>query len=290
MKFTVALLQILAEGHDQERNLEKGIEHCRKAKELGADLALFPEEWNIGYQMCPIDDKGRSLWSASAIDHDSPFILSFAAAARSLQMNIAVTYLESYAPRPRNTVSIIDAAGNTVLNYSKVFICDFGKDELENECPNYDEIGRDYNCTPGSTFDVCPVNGAEGSVNIGAMICADREFPEAATQLMLNGAELIVVPNACDWNELRDSLLRARALDNFVGVAMANYPAPQCNGNSCAYSCVGWANGSEQDILIVRADEEEGIFLATFDMDAIREFKYQEQWRVDYRRQWYGRQ
>lgn len=28
------------------------------------------------------------------------------------------------------------------------------------------------------------------------MICADREFPELATQLMLNGAELIVVPNA----------------------------------------------------------------------------------------------
>lgn len=35
------------------------------------------------------------------------------------------------------------------------------------------------------------------------MICADREFPEPATQLMLNGAELIVVPNACDWDEIR---------------------------------------------------------------------------------------
>jgi len=32
------------------------------------------------------------------------------------------------------------------------------------------------------------------------MICADREFPEPATQLMLNGAELIIVPNDCDWD------------------------------------------------------------------------------------------
>jgi N-carbamoylputrescine amidase len=47
MKFTVALLQILPHGNDQQKNLEKGIEYCNKAKELGADLVLFPELWNI---------------------------------------------------------------------------------------------------------------------------------------------------------------------------------------------------------------------------------------------------
>ena len=59
------------------------------------------------------------------------------------------------------------------------------------------------NCSPGEAFDVCALEGSDGQVQVGAMICADREFPEAATALMLNGAELVVVPNACTWDEIR---------------------------------------------------------------------------------------
>ena len=47
--FKVALLQLLAAGNDQEANLLKGDEACREAASLGADMALFPEMWNIGY-------------------------------------------------------------------------------------------------------------------------------------------------------------------------------------------------------------------------------------------------
>ena len=36
-----------------------------------------------------------------------------------------------------------------------------------------------------------------GEVKVGAMICYDREFPESARIMMLKGAELILVPNAC---------------------------------------------------------------------------------------------
>lgn len=81
---------------------------------------------------------------------------------------------------------------------------------------------------------MCTLTGAEGEVRVGAMICADREFPEPATQLMLNGAELIVVPNACDWDEVRSAGLLTRACENLIGVAMANYPQPLNNGNSRA--------------------------------------------------------
>jgi len=38
MKITVALLQIAPSGDGQKRNLAKGLEYCRKAKALGADL------------------------------------------------------------------------------------------------------------------------------------------------------------------------------------------------------------------------------------------------------------
>ena len=45
----VALLQMSSCGTDQEANLAKGETFCRRARELGADIALFPEMWNIGY-------------------------------------------------------------------------------------------------------------------------------------------------------------------------------------------------------------------------------------------------
>jgi hypothetical protein len=35
--------------------------------------------------------------------------------------------------------------------------------------------------------------------------------------------------------------------------------------------------------LLVKAKEEEEVALATFDMDQIREFRKQEQWRLDYK-------
>ena len=46
----IALLQIAPAG-TLEANLEKGIRCCRKAKEMGADIALFPEMWSNGYDL-----------------------------------------------------------------------------------------------------------------------------------------------------------------------------------------------------------------------------------------------
>ena len=284
MKFTVALLQIAPFGNDQNRNLAKALQYCREAKVLGADLAVFPELWNVGFIPSPIDSEGRRLWMDSAIDQRSTFFQSFATLARELDLNIAITYLEAHQPMPRNTVSVINRRGEVMLNYSKVFICDFGKDALLKPNPNAHDIGCDVNCSPGELFDVCTLVGAEGEVKIGAMICADREFPEAAGQLMLNGAELIVVPNACTWDDIRTAGLKTRAFENLVGIAMVNYPAPRNNGNSQAHTCVAWRNGRSIDTLIAEAGEREEILLAIFDMEAIREFRSTESWRLDYRR------
>jgi predicted amidohydrolase len=198
MKFTVALLQILPFANDQNRNLENGLKCCRDAKALGADLAVFPELWNIGATRYAVKAAGQQPWTASAIDRKSDFFLSFAVLAQELRMNIGLTYLEAYSPKPRNSVSIINRTGQVVLNYSKIFICDFGDAELLKRDPNPDDVGCDVNCSSGESFDVCVLNSAEGEVRVGAMICADREFPEPGHQLMRNGAELIVVPNACN--------------------------------------------------------------------------------------------
>jgi N-carbamoylputrescine amidase len=286
MKFKVAMLQIAPFGDDQGKNLARGVRACRDAKALGADLAVFPELWSIGAAAAPLDPDGRRNWIASAIDRKSSFFQAFAALAREQEMNIAVTYLEAHQPLPRNTVSILNRRGEVVLNYSKVFICNFGKNELAKPNPSAPEIGCDVNCSPGESFDVCTLDGAEGQVTVGAMICADREFPEAATQLMLNGADLVVVPNSCTWDEIRTAGLKTRAFENLVGIAMTNYPGPN-RGSSQAHSCVAWRAGLSVDALIAKAGEQEEILLATFDVDEIREFRKVEMWRVDYRKAWH---
>lgn len=279
MKYKIALLQMAGKELDPNLNLAKGLAFCCRAKNLGADLALFPEMWNINYAQCPHDPDGKKRWEGEAIDQGSEFSQAFVQLAHQLEMAIAITYLERFSPKPRNTVAVINSKGEVVLNYSKVFLCVFGQPEFRrNQChPN--PIGADYNCSPGHAYPVCGLNGKDGPVRIGAMICADREFPEAATFLMKNGAELIIVPNCCNWDDIRNAQLKTRAFDNLVGVAMANYPKPRANGHSIAYDCLAF----DRDPLIIEADEEEGIFMAEFDVTQMREFRMQEQWRLDYR-------
>lgn len=45
--FKVAMLQINATNNIEE-NLKKGIAYCKKAKDMGADIAVFPEMFSNG--------------------------------------------------------------------------------------------------------------------------------------------------------------------------------------------------------------------------------------------------
>ena len=117
------------------------------------------------------------------------------------------------------------------------------------------------------------------------MICYDREFPESARILMLKGAELILTPNACELEENRIGQFRARAYENMVGVAMANYAAPQENGHSVAFDAVAFdENEKTQNTLIIEAGEEEGVYIAEFYMDRIRAYRERETWGNAFRK------
>jgi len=163
-----------------------------------------------------------------------------------------------------------------------LFICDFGKKEFLKLKPVAGNIRCDALCCAGDSFGVATLTGSDGIVNIGAMICADREFPERATQLIRNGAEIIPVPNACTWDDIRTAGLETRAMENLVGIAMVNYPLPLRNGNLQAHACVAWRKGGSADTLIVHASETAEILIRTFDMDDIRAFRRIESWRLNY--------
>jgi predicted amidohydrolase len=263
-------------GNDQDANRCKGEEFCRRARRLVADIALFPEMWNIGYAPCPTDGEAGAAWQAQAVGPDGTFVSHFRDLAKELNMAIALTYLEKWAGAPRNSISIIDRCGEIVMTYAKVHTCDFSHEAA---------------CTPGDAFNVCDLDTAAGPVKVGAMICYDREFPESARLLMLMGAEIILTPNACDLEDNRLSQFRARAYENMVGAAMANYAAPQCNGHSIAFDGMAFAepedeseDGASRDMLIIEAGEQEGVYPAEFDLDRLRAYRKRETWGNAFRK------
>ncbi len=260
-KIKIALLQISPCGSTEE-NKKKGHLYCRLAKEAGADIALFPEMYSNGY-----DIYGRpfDVWRNDAVEKSSDFVQSFGLLAKSLDMAICVTFLESSHKGPRNTALLFDRFGEERLCYSKVHTCDF-------------DVER--NLAPGDDFYVSKLDTAKGTLNVGVMICFDREFPESARILMLKGAELILVPNACPMEINRLSQLRGRAYENMLAIATCNYPigVPDCNGGSNVFDGVAYLPElpSSRDTCILQAGEGEGIYTAELDLDMLRRYRESE--------------
>ena len=270
-KLKIALLQINPTG-TLSGNLEKGAAACRKAKTLGADIALFPEMFSIGYD---IYERPAEVWTAEAIPADDEFVLTFGRLAAELEMAIGITFLEEHTPKPLNTLVLFDRFGRQVLKYSKVHTCDFSA-----------EAALDS----GDGFHVCDLDTAVGSVRVGAMICFDREFPESARVLMLKGAEVVLAPNACPMEINRLSALRTRAYENMLAVATCNYPdsVPDCNGHSTVFDGVAWLRDEPgvRDMCILEADGSENIFTAEIDLDILRGYRAHEVMGDAYRKAW----
>ena len=271
MKLTIAFLQLLPTG-SLKGNLEKGISACLEAKEKGADIALFPEMWSCGYAF-PHEEAGLRECSISC---DNFFVKQFSELAAQLDMAIAITFLEQHEPKPRNTVCLFDRHGKLQYRYSKVHICDFGEED--------DESVLDA----GDKFFVTELDTKVGIIKVGSMICYDREFPESARILMLKGAELLLVPNACPMELNRLAQLRGRAYENMLSIATCNYPAPHpdCNGHSTLFDGVVYLpelSGS-RDTCVFESDEKEGVYTAELDVDMLRDYRRQEVWGFKNRR------
>lgn len=266
--FKIALLQLNPTA-SVESNKTKGIEYCKKAKEMGADIVLFPEMWNTGYEILfkgylkdqnEISKENIEKWNSKAINNDDEFINQYINIAKELKIAVAITYLEKTESKPKNTVIIIDRTGNIILKYSKVHTVD-SKMEAYLE--------------PGNDFKTCELDYGRGKVKLGTMICFDRDFPESARILMLQGSEIILVPNACYMSKIRLEQLKVRAYENMVGIVTVNYS--NHGGKSSAYSPIV-RNIDKQDLnseLLVM-NEREDVKIVQFNMSEIREYRKRE--------------
>ena len=247
MIFKVAILQKRAINAQISKNMESAMEAMKEAAKNNADILLLPECFLTGYDLPMAYEK--------CISDDDANIKKICGLAKEYRIGIVLTAFTKGKNLPQNTAFVIDQSGRVLMKYAKVHTCDFA-DEKDVES--------------GREFKVCDFNG----IQLGVMICYDREYPESARVLMLKGAEIILVPNDCTSMKPRIQALSTRAYENMLGVAMAN-PNGANAGNSCAYSPICWDQGGTcVDNEILLADElTESIFYADFDMDAIREYR-----------------
>lgn len=248
--FRVAVLQARAQIRKPQKNMESIIEVMSEAKRCEADMLLLPEAFLTGYDL-PVSNE-------EALDRESIYVQKICEAAKKIKIGCVLTTFTKGIRKPRNTAFVIDREGRIILQYDKVHTCDFA----DEKCLEH-----------GEEFRVCDYDG----VRIGIMICYDREYPESARILMLKGAEIILVPNDCTLMHHRINVLETRAYENMTGVVMANPPGKRA-GQSCAFSPIAWSKDeNDEDMLLFQADEEtEGIYLADYDMEAVREYRSRE--------------
>ncbi|MBQ7016072.1 MAG: hypothetical protein IJN10_03860 [Firmicutes bacterium] len=250
MIFKTAILQQRAKYRAYDDNTQTIIAQMAAAGRKGADILLLPEAYITGYEL-PISYE-------EALDVQNPYIDQLCAAAREHHIGVVATAFTKGHLKPRNTAWVINKNGEILLKYDKVHTCDFA-DESCLEC--------------GDNYYVCDFHG----IQLGIMICYDREYPESARILMMKGAEVILLPNDCNSMKPRLDCLSTRAYENLVGIGMANPPGENA-GASCAFGPRCWnQKGYCIDNALLVADElTEGLFYADFDMDDIRDFREHE--------------
>lgn len=250
--------------------LTEGLALMDRASASGADLVLFPEMYSIGYRL-------EGPWTTRALDADGPWVRAFANRAQALGLAVAIPFLERNPNGdPWNAVTVFDRWGHRVLHYRKVHTCAFDAEAA---------------LTPGDRFFVAPLDTITGPVVIGAMICFDREFPESARELMLAGAELILVPNACVMERNRQGQLEARAFENGLALALANYAGPEFLGGSSVVSPIVFGSeGQSLDPVVGRAGAGDELLVVDLDLEALRRWAQVEVWNGQWRRpEAYGR-
>ena len=135
----------------------------REAAADGADVALLPEQWSVGYMgnmqnfsalyyepdSTHVAYRGYMSWATPL---DGPYVAKFRALARELNMAIALPFVQAVREEqgapipPRNSVSLIDRFGNIVYTYSKVHIATGGTNGGDVEGLN--SAGRGWSVMP----------------------------------------------------------------------------------------------------------------------------------------------
>jgi len=183
-----------------EVNRRKIIERIREAAGQGSEFTIFPECALTGYCFDSLEEAAQF-----AEPINGPSAEAIAEACREAGAHVVVGFIEKDDRSFYNAAMVVGPNG-IVGGYRKVHLPFLGLDRF---------------VTPGNRpFAVIDLPIGK----IGANICYDVSFPEAARALKLMGAELIVLPTNWPPGAWRtpEFVLNTRASENHVNFAAAN--------------------------------------------------------------------
>lgn len=191
---------------DVEGNVGRLERLARRAADGGADLIVAPEACLDGY--CLTDLRG-SVPDEEQLDRyravaqtwpHAPALRHLAGLAAELGVYLLFGGIEQLSGRLYNTAFVMGPEG-PVGRYHKTHI---GWERMVH--------------TPGESL---PVFRAPWGV-YGVLICFDRQFPEAARTLALQGAQLILVPSNGMYGGINDRMMSVRAYENAAYLAFVH--------------------------------------------------------------------
>ena len=275
-EINVAAIQ-LAFGDDIDANIAKVEARVREAAAKGARVILPPELFEGPY-FCRVEDEGLFANAKPTADHKA--VQAMQTLAAELKVSIPTSFFEADGPHHYNSLAMIGTDGKIQGVYRKSHIPDG---------PGYEEK---FYFRPGNTgFKVWDGPGAK----LGVGVCWDQWYPESARAMMLMGAEILFYPTAIGSEPHDEGLDTARlwrramvghAVSNVVPVVAANRVGTEHGQTFYGTSFITDERG---DILAELDREEEGVIIATLDLDRVKRHRAAFGFFRDRRPELYGR-
>lgn len=247
---------------DAEANIGKASALVREAAGRGANVVLLQELFETPY-FC--QDQLAKHFTLAAPLEGNVLIAEMSALAKELGVVLPVSFFERAGHVHFNSLAMVDADGCVLGIYRKSHIP---------AGPGYQEK---YYFAPGDTgFRVWTTR--YGTLGVG--ICWDQWFPEAARAMALLGAEALLYPTAIGsepppappvdsrdhWQRVMQGHAAANCMpvlaSNRIGVEKGEDAELRFYGSSFIADATG---GIVADL----GRDNEGVALATFDLDAV---------------------
>lgn len=250
LRMKIALIQQHAT-KDKAGNVARGLAALEVAARNGAQLACFAElafEWF--YPQRPAETGFRDL----AEPLDGPTVRAFQQRARELGLVVVINLYEREGDQTFDSSPVIDADG-TLLGVTRMIHI--------TEYPCFHEQGY---YTPGDKG--APVFKTKAG-SIGVSICYDRHFPEYMRALALNGADLVIVPQAGavdEWPEgLYEAEMRVAAFHNGYFTALCNRVGQE---DCLDFGGESFVCGPDGEVIARAPKSEDAILYADLDLAA----------------------
>lgn len=251
---TVGAVQMAMSG-EAAADIAKAAALVGEAAGRGATIVLPPELFE-GHYFCVEQSEARFAQARPVGEH--PAVRAMQEVAARLSITIPTSFFEADGPHYYNSLAMIGPRGEVQGVYRKSHIPDG---------PGYMEK---FYFRPGNTGFR---SWAAGAARIGAGICWDQWYPETARALMLEGAEILFFPTAIG-SEPHDAELDTRRLwvRAMVGHAVSNVvPVVAANRVGTEHGQTFYGNSficdERGDMLAEMGTEEEGVIVATLDLD-----------------------